>query len=121
MKKRKCKNPTCPKDYFYPSRIDQIFCCTKCRNQYNNHAYKLRNEPYKTISKDLKQQDEELETLLKSNHAVLINYDKLAAYSVKIERAKTLTFYADGRLKSADFVHFELTHFKEQQYKLLRK
>lgn len=121
MKKRKCKNKNCPDDYFYPSRIDQIFCCKKCRNQYNNLAYKIRNESYKKLSDNLKQQEADLETLLRSQQAVLINHDSFGKYSIKIEYAKTQIFYADGRLKKADFVHFELTHYKEQQYKLERK
>lgn len=109
------------KRVFFPSRIDQIFCCTSCRNQFNNNAYKLRNEPFKKLSDKLKQQEADLESLLKSRQAVLINYESFAAYGIKIENAKCQTFYADGRLKKADFVHFELTHYKENQYKLERK
>lgn len=121
MKKRKCKNPTCPHDYFYPRRIDHVFCSTKCRNQYNNNAYKLRQEPYKKISDDLVLQDKNLDSLLRGNISVLINYDKFATYSIDLKMAKVVTYYKDGTLKQAIFVKFILTHTKDQQYKLKRK
>lgn len=121
MKKRKCNNPDCPQEFYYPTRSDQKYCCTKCRNRVNNQTYKFKMAPYKKISDNLRQQDEDLTNLLKENKAALINFEKFAKYSIDIRRALTLTYYEDGRLKKAVFNNFVLTHFKDQQYKIERK
>ena len=39
-----CKN--CEGD-FVPKRMDQIFCCSKCRVQFHNWQYQFSSKPFK--------------------------------------------------------------------------
>lgn len=43
---KKCKECETPYEMI---RLDQLFCCRKCRNTYNNRNYRVENSNTKTI------------------------------------------------------------------------
>lgn len=115
---RKCKNPHCHDRVFHPKKLDQEFCTTRCRNQYNNYLYKLKMAPYKKIGDALFEQDTAICNLLKSKEVGFLKYDDFKAYSIDFDNARQLHFGENQKVEKAIFVKFEITLFKDPLYKI---
>ena len=83
-----CKN--C-EDAFEPKRIDQIFCCSKCRVQFNNWQYQQETKPYKEAIKNLKHQDYNLAVIyIDGGENAIIRRSQFKECGIEIKYAKTI-------------------------------
>lgn len=118
MKFRKCRNPLCPEEGFFPKRIDQVFCCTACRNQFNNQKYKKRKEPYKNLADGLEDQDEIIASIIKNNPQIYVKLEDFEELKIDLKKAVQLVYDKEGCLKQALFLKYEISHYNKNLFKI---
>ena len=114
-----CKN--CEGD-FEPKRIDQIFCCTKCRVQYNNWQYQIATKPFREALRNLKEQDYNLgviyidglgNAVIKRSQFRERGIETKYAKTIKKDGAKTLEYnFLRFGLKSIGIMEFQVYMIK---------
>jgi len=112
-----CKN--CEAD-FVPKRIDQIFCCSKCRVQFHNWQYQLSTKPFKEAVRNLKEQDYNLAVMyiegdenakIRRSQFRELGIETKYAKSIKKDGAKTLEY---------NFVRFGLKSIGILEYRVYK-
>ena len=112
-----CKN--C-EDEFEPNRIDQIFCCSKCRVQYNNWQYQMEIKPYKEAVRNLKKQDFNLEAIYYGNREnAVIRRIQFREHGIKTKYAKTIKKEGSKTL-AYNFVKFGLKSIGIAEYQVYK-
>ena len=113
-----CKN--CEDD-FLPKRIDQIFCCTKCRVQFHNWQYQLSTKPFKEAVRNLQLQDDNLAVMyIEEGENAIIRRSQFKECGIETKYAKSIK--KDGtKTLEYNFVRFGLKSigtFEYQVYKI---
>ena len=103
---------------FYATRIDQIFCCTKHRNAFNNNQYKERLSPYKANMDSDRSQDDILEAIWQAGKEVLIDAKMFKNLKIDPEKARKTTIGTDGKITKLVFVKFSLELAGNDLYKI---
>ena len=69
---------------FLPKRIDQIFCCSKCRVQFHNWQYQLSTKPFKEALRNLQVQDYNLAVMyLEDGENAIIRRSQFKEYGIE--------------------------------------
>ena len=66
------------------TRTDQKFHTTKCRNAFNSHQYRKRNEIYKQLAQKSKKIDESIDQLYNDKDETLIHKEYFSLYKIDI-------------------------------------
>lgn len=112
-----CKN--CETD-FEPKRIDQIFCCSKCRVQFHNWQYQLSTKPFKEAVRNLKEQDYNLAVMyFEGNENAIIRRSQFRELGIEIKYAKSIK--KDGaKTLEYNFVRFGLKSIGILEYQVYK-
>ena len=106
---------------FYPTRIDQIFCITKCRNAFHNHAQKEKKAPFKKISDGLQAQEEKLASLyLLDDDGVYFEEDHFEKGGINISLSRQLYFDNNNNLTRVEFLYYALEKTNDNKFKLIK-
>ncbi|MEI7474824.1 MAG: hypothetical protein WCK67_08590 [bacterium] len=106
-------------EFFDASRIDQIFCSSKCRNGFNNDIQAKLNAPYQSIAKNLKTQDELLEKY-SSNPNILFHSENFKQYGIIMDHAFRFHYDKSNNLTNIIFVKYQLVLVKQSLYKIAK-
>ena len=112
-----CKN--CEAD-FEPKRIDQIFCCSKCRVQFHNWQYQLSTKPFKEAVRNLKEQDYNLAVMyIEGGKNAIIKRSQFRECGIETKYAKSIK--KDGvKTLEYNFVRFGLKSIGILEYQVYR-
>jgi len=112
-----CKN--CEAD-FEPKRIDQIFCCSKCRVQFHNWQYQLSTKPFKEAVRNLKEQDYNLAIMyIEGDENGIIRRSQFRELGIETKYAKSIK--KDGaKTLEYNFVRFGLKSIGILEYRVYK-
>ena len=112
-----CKN--CEDD-FVPKRIDQIFCCSKCRVQFHNWQYQTSTKPFKEAVRNLKEQDCNLAVkYIEGGANAIIRRSQFKECGIETRYAKTIK--KDGaKTLEYNFVRFGLKSIGILEYQVYK-
>ena len=112
-----CKN--CEVD-FEPKRIDQIFCCSKCRVQFHNWQYQLSTKPFKEAVRNLKEQDYNLAVMyIEGDENAIIRRSQFRELGIETKYAKSIK--KDGaKTLEYNFVRFGLKSIGILEYRVYK-
>ena len=112
-----CKN--CEGD-FVPKRMDQIFCCSKCRVQFHNWQYQFSSKPFKEAVHNLKVQDYNLAMIyIEEGENAKIRRSQFNERGIETKYAKTIK--KDGaKTLEYNFVRFGLKSIGILEYQVYK-
>jgi hypothetical protein len=112
-----CKN--CEAD-FEPKRIDQIFCCSRCRVQFHNWQYQLSSKPFKEAVRNLKEQDYNLAVMyIEGDENAIIRRSQFRELGIETKYAKSIK--KDGaKTLEYNFVRFGLKSIGILEYQVYK-
>ena len=112
-----CKN--CEGE-FVAKRVDQIFCCSKCRVQFHNWQYQFASKPFKEAVRNLKVQDDKLAMMyIEEGENAIIRRSKFNERGIETKYAKTIK--KDGsKTLEINFVRFGLKSIGILEYQVYK-
>ncbi len=111
---RECPNG---RHKFEPSRVNQIFCSIRCRNAWNNNAYKKELADYKKIMDRLRFADKNFDALFKKQGTYILQ-DHFRDHKVSFDSARQLHYDSKNLIVKAIYVRYQLTLIEEKIYKI---
>jgi len=103
---------------FWPSRKDQVYLETACRNRVNNGNYSIRMAPYRKIMDFAIEQDFILEGLYKPDAEVLISLPELSNRKIFPEKANQIFYNDKNQITKFCFVKFGCQQIKQNLFKI---
>jgi hypothetical protein len=105
---------------FEPKRIDQIFCCSKCRVQFHNWQYQLSTKPFKEAVRNLKEQDYNLAVMyIEGDENAIIRRSQFRELGIETKYAKSIK--KDGaKTLEYNFVRFGLKSIGILEYRVYK-